>query len=229
MPYNIIGDIHGQDYWKDIIREDCVNIFVGDYFDSKHGRTVEEVVANFRDIIDFRIKHPETILLYGNHDLNYILDLDYRSRFSRKDYREIYSRLLHDTDELFYGVAYAIDDKTLVSHAGVTKEWYKKYLGVYNGENAHIVAKQINNLWQCDKNAFTFSANAYIVSDKWGESSTHSPLWIRSWILPHHNLFADTDITQIIGHTPHDDITQVAEHIVCVDCLHKRAKSFLWT
>ena len=228
MPYNIIGDIHGQEWWKDIVREDCIHIFVGDYFDSKHGRTVEEVVANYNDIIAFRKQHPETILLYGNHDLHYLLDMDYRSRFSRKDCREIYSGLLRDTADLFYGVAYAIDDKTLVSHAGVTKEWYKKYIGDYNGENAQVVAERINALWQHDKQAFTFSANVFIVPDKWGESSTHSPLWIRSWILPQHNLFADTDITQIIGHTPHDDITQVAERIVCVDCLHKRAKSFLW-
>ena len=31
--YNIIGDIHARVCWKNLVQEDCVNIFVGDYFD----------------------------------------------------------------------------------------------------------------------------------------------------------------------------------------------------
>lgn len=40
--YNIIGDIHGRTCWKDLVREDCVNIFVGDYFDPYDGIQFEE-------------------------------------------------------------------------------------------------------------------------------------------------------------------------------------------
>ncbi len=225
--HNIIGDIHGQASWKELVREDAVNVFVGDYFDSKHGRTTEEVIANFKDIIAFKRQHPATVLLYGNHDLNYLLDLDYRSRFSRPENREIYKQLFDETADLFDGVAYVSDEQTLVSHAGVTKEWYEKCIGAYHGESLAEVAQQINDLWAHDKMAFTFSTNVTIEPDTWGESPTHSPVWIRSWILPEHNLFAGTPIIQIIGHTPHEDITEVGEQIICVDCLHKRINSKL--
>ena len=70
--YNIIGDIHGLDRWKTLVREDATNIFVGDYFDSKDGKSQKEIIANFKDIIAFAKAHPGTILLYGNHDLNYL-------------------------------------------------------------------------------------------------------------------------------------------------------------
>ena len=31
--YNIIGDIHGRTCWKELVQDDFVNIFVGDYLD----------------------------------------------------------------------------------------------------------------------------------------------------------------------------------------------------
>lgn len=228
MPHcNIIGDIHGSDCWKQLVREEAVNIFVGDYFDSKDGRSQEEMIANFRDIIAYRQTHSDTVLLYGNHDLNYLLNKDYKSRCCHPERRERYQQLFAETESMFYGVAFAIDDETLVSHAGVTREWYEKYIGLYNGESPRIVAQLINDLWQADKEAFTFSANVTLPRDMYGESPTHSPLWIRSWILPEHNLFAGTAVTQIIGHTPKEDITIVAERIICVDCLRNSARSLV--
>ena len=227
MPFNIIGDIHGLGSWKELVREDAVNIFVGDYFDLKTGGKTDDVIANFREIIAFKQRHPETVLLYGNHDLNYLLDMDYRSRFSCPQNRALYKDLFDETEDLFYGVAYVIDEHTLVSHAGVTKEWYEKYIGPYNGEPLQQVAQNINDLWAASKMAFTFSSNVTVEPDVWGVSPTHSPLWIRSWILPDHNLFAGTPIVQIIGHTPKEEITMVTDRIICVDCLHTNTQSWL--
>ena len=31
MLYNLIGDIHGRDAWRQLVREDAVNVFLGDY------------------------------------------------------------------------------------------------------------------------------------------------------------------------------------------------------
>ena len=225
--YNIIGDIHGLNCWKQLVRDDATNIFVGDYFDSKDGKSQEETVDNFKDIIAFCKTHPETILLYGNHDLYYILDRDYRSRFSHPEYRETYLRLFTETESFFYGVAYAIEDNALVSHSGVTKEWYEKYIGEYHGESPYVVAQQINDLWLRDKTAFAFSSNVTVEPDVYGVSPTHSPLCIRSWILPEHNLFADTPVMQIIGHTPKEDITLVSDRILCIDCLLHNPKTWI--
>ena len=223
--HNIIGDIHGKESWKQLVQEEGINVFVGDYFDSKDGRTADEVIANFEDIIAFKQQRPKTVLLYGNHDLNYILDMDYRSRFSCKEYVHVYQRMFEETASLFYGVAYPIGDDILVSHAGVTRTWYEHYIDIYRGEGAKEVVARINALWQKDKMAFTFSPNATLEGDHWGESPMHSPLWIRSWVLPQDNLFAGTAVTQIFGHTPQEDITKIAPGLICVDCLFKTTKS----
>ncbi len=227
MQYNIIGDIHGHESWQDLVQEGCRHIFVGDYVDSKDGRTPEQILTNWLHIIRFKKQHPETVLLYGNHELHYMLDLDYRSRFAVRNQREAYCRFIKANAAFFDGVAFAIDDNTLVSHAGVTKGWYEKYFGPYRNEGACKVAEQINALWQENRMAFAFRSNATLAVDIWGESPTHSPLWIRSWILPSCNLFAGTPVEQIIGHTPQDDITVIGEGITCVDCLHKTAKSLI--
>ena len=57
--YNIIGDIHGKESWKQLVQEEGINVFVGDYFDSKDGRSANEVIANFEDIIAFKQQRPE--------------------------------------------------------------------------------------------------------------------------------------------------------------------------
>lgn len=228
MLINLIGDIHGQDSWQQLVRDDAVNVFLGDYFDSKHGHSHDQVVANFRHIIDYKSQHPQTILLYGNHDLNYLLDTDYRSRFSQPGHRNEYLQLFTETEHLFHGVAFAVGD-CFISHAGVTKEWYSKYFDAYNNEPPFVIADRINRLWEANKYAFSFSTNATLPSDHWGESPTHSPLWIRAWVLPEHNLFEGTRVHQIIGHTPHDDITPINDHITCIDCLHVRPRALTIT
>ena len=32
---NIIGDIHGRPCWKELVQDDAINIFIGDYLDSR--------------------------------------------------------------------------------------------------------------------------------------------------------------------------------------------------
>ena len=33
MKFNLIGDIHGRTTWQQLVREDAINVFLGDYFD----------------------------------------------------------------------------------------------------------------------------------------------------------------------------------------------------
>ena len=49
--YNIIGDIHGRDAWKRLVDEDCINIFVGDYFDPYDKIHFMDLQYNFMEII----------------------------------------------------------------------------------------------------------------------------------------------------------------------------------
>ena len=218
MHYTIIGDIHGRTCWKQLVREDSVNIFVGDYFDPYDYLTYEQLLQNFADIIAFKQQHPETVLLYGNHDLHYLTSGEQASRYDylhANDYRQV----LTDAAEHFHGVAYAIGGHTLVTHAGVSKPWYEKEFGSCRKVSPTKAADEINSLWKHNKHEFSFRANVTEALDFSGESPTHSPLWIRPWTLAYHDLFAGTPYKQVFGHTQIDKVTTVNGNLTCVDCL----------
>ena len=70
----LIGDIHGRTNWKEIIfKEEKADkfIFFGDYFDPyDKNLTVNDVINNFNEILQFKIENPnKVILLIGNHEL----------------------------------------------------------------------------------------------------------------------------------------------------------------
>lgn len=221
--YNIIGDIHGRTGWKELVRDDSVNIFVGDYFDPYEPLSSLHLIHNFVDILSFAAQHPDTVLLYGNHDLHYLFGGDRSSRYDASN-AATYGRLFAETKSMFRGVAYAIGDSALVTHAGVTRPWYEKHIGSYQGEPVAAVADKINALWNTDKQSFAFdTSNPY---DCYGESPVQSPLWIRPWTLVEHNLFAATAYAQIFGHTQMSDLSLVDTKLICVDCLGSVTRSF---
>lgn len=226
--YNIIGDIHGRTCWKELVQDNCINIFVGDYFDPYDDISFDDLMQNFADIIAFRKQRPETVLLYGNHDLHYLIPSDRASRFNRLHAIDI-KQAFADNANLFTGVAYAIADSILVTHAGVSKEWYEKEFGAYEGSPVSEVANDINDLWKHNKVEFTFDVNASEFLDRSGESPTHSPLWIRPWTLADHNLFAGTPYKQVFGHTQVDNTIVIDDCLICVDCLGTIVKSYMFT
>lgn len=128
MTYNIIGDIHGRANWKDIIKEDAINIFIGDYFSPYPDENISyvECKANFLDIIQYKKEHMDTtILLVGNHDAEY---WHFTEQYSRHDYEHKFEirQLFEDNKDLFV-ISYAIEDKAIVTHAGVSYVWYEYY------------------------------------------------------------------------------------------------------
>ena len=90
MKYNIIGDIHSRTNWKKLLKDDCINIFVGDYFSPYFPYSFEEQVNVFMDIILYKEQHPETILLIGNHDDQHWKNIDrHVTRFNSQHQKEI--------------------------------------------------------------------------------------------------------------------------------------------
>jgi UDP-2,3-diacylglucosamine pyrophosphatase LpxH len=211
--------------WRELVQEDSVNIFVGDYFDPYEEIPFEELMQNFEEILALKRQRPETVLLYGNHDLHYLLQRDRASRFDHAHALEI-RQAFADASDLFHGVAYTIGDEILVTHAGVSKEWYEKEFGAYEGTPVAEVADDINDLWAHNKMEFTFDVNASQFLDMSGESPTHSPLWIRPWTLADHNLFAGTTYKQVFGHTQVDNTIVIDDCLICVDCLGTIVKSY---
>lgn len=223
--YNIIGDIHGRDAWKRLVDEDCINIFVGDYFDPYDKIHFMDLQYNFMEIIEFKKKHPEkVVLLYGNHDYEYLPGVfEESNRFDNKNAQTI-SWLLMKTIDLFEGVAYAIGEDYLVSHAGITRDWKDTYLSKVDDIKPSRIAAAINDLWNKDKKSFSFSTNCY-GNDWYGEDPRHSPIWVRPESLCLHNLYRGTDIKQIVGHTKVKEIAEVAG-VILVDCLETVEQSY---
>ena len=134
MKYNIIGDIHGRTIWKELVREDCINIFVGDYFSPYDNISFEDLKKCFLEIIEYKKTHPETILLIGNHDEDHWHIHERYSRFDGYHFQEI-QKLFEDNKEYFQ-LAYSIENKLLVTHAGVSVVWYEGYFN--NNLYAHL-------------------------------------------------------------------------------------------
>lgn len=224
--YNIIGDIHGRDAWKRLVCEDFINIFVGDYFDPYLSFPIEDLERNFLEITEYKKEHKDNVvLLYGNHDMGYLPHVfDRTSRYDSKNAKRI-QWLLDITKELFHGVAYAIGDDYLVSHAGVTSQWKKTYLSKVEDIRPTQMARAINNLWKRDKEPFTFSPNTFGY-EFYGEDPHHSPLWVRPNSLCIGNLYKDTSVKQIVGHSKVAEITEIEGSIVMVDCLDKIEQSY---
>ncbi|WQJ53501.1 MAG: hypothetical protein [Wendovervirus sonii] len=125
MIYNIIGDIHCRTNWKELVKKDAINIFVGDYFSPYNDISFKKGKKNFLEIINFKMNHPETILLIGNHDEDH---WHIRERYSRFDFINCQhiSNLFEQYKDLFQ-VAYSINNEVLVTHAGVSVIWYIRY------------------------------------------------------------------------------------------------------
>ncbi len=222
LSHNIIGDLHGSSKWKSLVQDKCVNVFVGDFFDPYSSQiTFENCKENFIELIDYKKKHLETIvILYGNHEQHYLLYGEQDERYSRFDYRHAseIKQLLKENANYFDGVAYSIKNEYLVTHAGVSIYWYQHWLDKYDGQSPDVIAEQINNLWAWNYRAFSVYENM-----KGGfaeDGPSHSPLWTRPWTLEKYNLFEDTPFKQVFGHTPCEKIEE-RNGLICVDCIRR--------
>lgn len=223
--YNIIGDIHGRESWRRLVDEDSINVFVGDYFDPYDEIPFIYLQYNFMEIIEFKKKHPDNVvLLYGNHDFEYLPGIYEKSNRYDSLNAQTISWLLMKTIDLFEGVAYAIGEDYLVTHAGVTSDWKNTYLPHVADIKPSNMALTINDLWSKDKNPFSFNANCF-ENDFCGENPHHSPIWVRPESLCLHNLYKGSSVIQIVGHTKTKEIAEVAG-VVMVDCLDSVEQSY---
>lgn len=123
MLYNILGDTHGRDYWEKLVREDCINVFTGDYFSPYDNIPFKKQVDVFTGILSYKEKHPQTVMLRGNHDIGgYVL-----RPYNRDGKNTIEVNLILKEHEGELQTAYSIENKALVTHAGVSFIWYDKY------------------------------------------------------------------------------------------------------
>lgn len=216
--YNIIGDLHGKDPEKYFDKE-CINIFLGDYFDPYDNTSFEEMQDNFLKLMDFKKEYPETILLYGNHDFHYIVPGEKYSRYSAWQSSRI-KELFDEFEDYFHGIVYTIEDKYICSHAGITKSWLDVRIPGCKID-ADMVEIAVNSLWSCKNDRlknFGFNNNTNEYSDFYGTSPTHSPLWVRAQTLFDLNS-QFPNIIQIVGHTQFEKIVNIG-HTIFIDNLN---------
>ena len=127
MKILIIPDVHGRTFWKPatkLVDEYDRIIFLGDYLDAYDYKAKRVEEDNFKEILEFANKNKEkVVLLLGNHDCVYLLDLLTCSRYNWQKAAD-YKKLFVDNKDLFK--LYYIIDNYLFSHAGVYTYWMKK-------------------------------------------------------------------------------------------------------
>ena len=206
----ILGDIHGRDIWKKIVEVEQsadVVVFVGDYFDSRDRVAGAKQLQNFKDIVAYKHhtesnSHKRVVLLFGNHDFHYM------PWFTREPYSGYlpymaakYKRVLVETLPQMR-VAFAFGD-VLVSHAGVSVEWLRRFVGPTSAvgpwETADIqtISDAVNETFFAKPSAFDFNG-----FNPFGDDPQQSPIWIRPEALKNANIgMLNKDLIQVFGHT----------------------------
>ena len=185
----VIGDLHGHDTWKSICeKEKDANqvIFLGDYFDSFTIQP-EEQEKNFIEILEFKHKHPNCVLLLGNHDFHYIYDnAEYSgyNRFTEKLAYPLLEKAIHDKD---LNIIY-VKDNIIFSHAGITEFWLKEIAGLDNIDEINF-----------DMPLSVLDWNALYGFNPYGDTISNGPLWVRPKSLNDNKL---KGYIQVVGHTP---------------------------
>lgn len=229
MKYNLIGDIHGRTTWQHLVREDAINIFLGDYLDpyADEGFSPgEEEYANLQSIIRYKQQHPETVLLLGNHDLHYL----WHEHYSRHNaaYAERFAELLRQHLH-FFQAAYAIGDRILVTHAGVTRPWCE-LAGIEPNLSAAALAEAIcQHMTATEQRRFFTVDCTFDADDYCGMSATASPLWVRPQTLIKYGELLDDQqrpIIQVVGHTQVREVMSILPFYF-VDCLGYQPQSLL--
>ena len=145
---NVLGDTHGLPFWKELIDKNAVNVFLGDYLDAKIAEFRSTQMRNFLEILQYKQDNPEKVkLLLANHDLPYMFLGKYGYNIDVNADAINNHTIFQANKHLFDGVAYAIGNY-LITHAGVTKQWYDRFIGDYNGESATELAEKINEKYK---------------------------------------------------------------------------------
>jgi hypothetical protein len=207
-----LGDTHGRDIWKQIVKveEDFDKfIFIGDYFDTREGIDASTQIQNFKEILEFKKANPDKVfLLIGNHDFHYLKGCGETysgyQQYAAMDINEVlqpavtsgHMQICHVFDEYIF------------SHAGLTKTWCEN-----NEIDLYNIEESVNVRFMKNMESFKFEYGENL--DRSGDDVTQSPIWVR---IP--SLFRDMvkGFTYIVGHTTVKEM-YMASNIAAIDCL----------
>lgn len=208
MKILVIGDVHGRNFWEDIIQKekdyDKV-IFIGDYFDSHEPNNKgPQQISNFKKIIQFKSQNTDkVILLIGNHDYHYLPGIEeYYSGYQAYISFDIQKVLKENLNLL---QICHIENNFLFSHAGFTKTWLN---------NSGLDLNTVNLQFYKNYKMFGFNPGNYY--DPYGDEICQGPLWVRPTSLRKDMV---DKYTQVIGHTTQLNGINIIDRIILIDAL----------
>lgn len=141
----------------------------------------EEYKAHNARMLIFKLGHPETVWLWGNHELSYILNRPVTGNIhAGAKYAQLYK-------ENFNPKLVHIDGKVIFSHAGVFQNFLES-VNLDKFKKAETVIKKLNKL---------------DLKKVW---SDNSPVWARHKYEDFQEPDALKNYIQVIGHTPEETI-----------------------
>lgn len=204
----VIGDLHGRDLWKGfadinyLLQMDIGNVefdivdmdydyyvFLGDYCDA-FDKSNQQIIDNLNDLIRFKDLYPRNvILLWGNHELHYVLDTPWtpNGKHVCSGYRpEMHYQLYEILNKNFrkFQMAFQVENY-LFTHAGVHKGWYNDKFVKQYAELEEKMAKfelEYPNETLADKLNFAFEHRMECMFDvghrRGGHAKVGGPLWL---------------------------------------------------
>lgn len=214
--YCIIGDLHGDHYWKKIIKENKVDryIFLGDYFDSLYN-TVDKCLAHNSQLFSFASQRDDITLLLGNHDYHYMGYTDSRYSGYNRLAADKYRALLDAYYELFKIVEIISFDgqEIILSHAGVTQTFLREH---------HTTLEDLNKVWVQSPEIFDFIYKPG--ASPYGNDSFQGPLWVRPQALLEDMI---PGYQQIVGHTNSKEVVIEDGGNLIIVCTHREENNFI--
>ena len=140
-------------------------------------------------MLQFKYEHPNTVWLWGNHELSYLLDSPVTGNvYCGKQYAKLY-------EENYEPKLIHLDGKVVFSHAGI----FQEFLDSNKFDSITDVKELIDKL------------NNLELSKVW---SDESPVWARyrHWAMAPAEILKD--YVQVIGHTPEENIINDKEYKV---------------
>lgn len=201
----VIPDVHGRTFWKEAVAKfpGLDTIFLGDYLDPYPDERISkyQTIENFKEILNYAKNNENCRLLLGNHDMDYILDVE----GSRKDYinaSSIRNLFFEDMDLFNFAAIRELENKIfLFSHAPVLKEWVNEIKETDNVER--LVDKLNLSLVDVEGNRFHLLRNLYRISYfRGGPDKCGSPIWsdVRE-ISENNDAFIPGIDYNVFGHT----------------------------
>ena len=206
-----IGDIHGRDYWKQIIDQEQdadMFVFVGDYFDSFTIKGPDQI-NNFLDIVEFKKQSKvPVILLIGNHDYHYYPGIEDSGTSGYQTLMVPSIKHVVSDNKQYLQAAYQ-SGEFVFTHAGLSSEWLDD---IIPGWDVDSLDATINDLFRFQPNKLAYRSYKQVGSTVYGvggygSETFQGPIWIRPKALMAANKKTlRKQIIQVVGHTPQETI-----------------------